>query len=189
MQPISILVSHIPGEGKAGWTDILVLRSSWPAEIKGIRGQVEKLSNPILAFSEYKPNQGKVVTTELYSSHIIQCFSREVNILVCSPWGKTRRVLESLTANTLSVPWLNSQCSLCALLFRCVLLPTPPSSLWASGAVRAPGQEPDKHHVGSPGHVHVHLWQTLGQVAVTVHLVEPGETGTWSFTAAAASIR
>lgn len=32
--------------------------------------------------------------------------------------------------------------------------------------------------VDSPGHVHVHLQQTLGQVAVTVHLGEPRETGT-----------
>lgn len=31
--------------------------------------------------------------------------------------------------------------------------------------------------VGSPCHVHVHLGQTLGQVAVTLHLGEPGGTG------------
>lgn len=39
--------------------------------------------------------------------------------------------------------------------------------------LRESGQLP----VGSPCHVHVHLGQTLGQVAVTLHLGEPGGTG------------
>lgn len=40
--------------------------------------------------------------------------------------------------------------------------------------------ESSQRPVGSPRHVHIHLRQTLGQVAVTVHLGEPGETETKS---------